>query len=290
MSAARICSQSDNIYYNLAENIDTFSGLDSTESINFSEHCLYKDAHDKYEEYKKIAILDDGFSALNIKKNLNIVLIDKTNNIFNQNVIPAGVLREPLSVLKYADIIVITKNTGQKGGILKIKDKNLEKGIRRFNKSSPIFYSCYKPVGLLGGDGGQKSLGFDSLSDRQIQISTICAIGNPDYFYNNLIGCGIKIDRKFEFEDHHRYTEEDIIGLNNGLNLNNPYIIITTLKDYVKLKRFGEQEKYKNIIEKVYYLDFELIIDKLFFEFIYDNYKKYIEKINPELIPYISKN
>ncbi len=257
---------------------------------NFSDHCLYKDVCDKYEEYKKIAVLDDGFTALNIKKDLNIVLIDRTKDIFNQNVIPAGILREDLTVLKYADIIIITKNTEQAGDITKITDKNLEKDIKRFNKSCPVFYSHYKPVNLLGGDAGQKSLNFDSLHDKRMRILTVCAIGNPDYFYDNLSSRGIKIDGKFEFEDHHRYTGQDLTLLKSAVNLNNPCIIITTLKDYVKLKKFGERKEYKDIIEKVYYLDFELVIDKLFFEFIYDNYKKYIERINPELLPYIIKN
>ena len=306
MSAAKICSQESNIYYNLAERLNGFSDIDSTKwasettgssaslsnDINFSDHCLYKDVCDKYEEYKKIVVLDDGFSALNIKKNLNIVLIDRTTNIFKQNVIPAGVLREPLTVLKYADVIVITKSSGHvdTGDTIKITDKSLEKNIKRFNKSCPIFYSCYKPVNLLGAGGGKKSLSLNSISGEQIQILTVCAIGNPGYFYDNLTSCGIKIDRKFEFEDHHEYSEEDINCFKNSLNLNNPYIIITTLKDYVKLKRFGEQEKYKDIIKMVYYLDFELVIDEPFFEFIYDAYKKYIEKINPESLPYIIKN
>ncbi len=296
----------NNIYYNLTGNPNAFSNLDPAkpldESIDlsadisdgagrdFSGHCLYKDVYGKYEEYKKIAILDDGFTALNIKRNLNIVLIDRTKDIFNQNVIPAGVLREPLTVLEYAGIIIVTKNTGQTGDITLITDKNLEKDIRRFNKSCPILYSYYKPVSLSGGDGGQKSPSLASLADKQMRILTICAIGNPGYFYDNLIGCGIEIGGKFEFEDHHIYTEEDIISLKNALNLNGPCIIITTLKDYVKLKRFGERKEYKDTIKKVYYLDFELVIDGAFFDFIYDGYKKYIEKINPELLPYIIKN
>ena len=274
----------------MGEKIDLSANLPVDAGHNFSGHCLYKDVHDKYEEYKKIAVLDDGVTALNIKKNLNIVLIDRTKDIFNQNVIPAGVLREPLAALKYADIIIITKNTEQTGDIAKIAVQNLEKDIRKFNKSCPIFYSYYKPVNLLGGGGAQKPLSFDSLKDNQMQILTVCAIGNPDYFYDNLISCGIKIGGKFEFEDHHRYAEQDLILLKSAVNLNNPYIIITTLKDYVKLKKFGGQEDYKDIIEKVYYLDFELVIDKLFFGFIYDSYKKYVEKTNPESLPYIIKN
>lgn len=262
----------------------------SAGDISFSGHCLYKDIHGKYDKYKKIAVLDDGFSALNIKRHLNIVLIDRTINIFSQNVIPAGVLREPLSVLKYADAIVITKNAKQASDSLKTADKSIEKDIKRFNESAPIFYSCYNPTRLLGGGDGLISLDFERLRDIKTDIITICGIGNPEYFYDNLISCGIKIDRKFEFEDHHDYSEEDIIGLSNGLNSDNPYIIITTLKDYVKLKRFAKQGKFKALVKDIYYVDFELVIDKSFFEFIYNNYRKYVENINPDLLSYVFKD
>ncbi len=289
ISAANICSENDNIYFNLAENATVFFNIDDVKpanspndigDANLKGRCLYEDVHEKYEKHKKIAILDDGFSALNIKKNLDIVLIDKTSNIFDQNVIPAGVLREPLSALGYANVIVVTKNIKQRDGALKITDENFEKEIRRFNRFSPVFYSYYKPINLLGGNGGKNALSFSVLIEEQAYVTTICAIGNPSYFYDNLISCGIKIDRKLEFEDHHRYSEADIIDIKKGMNQNGNCIIITTLKDYVKLRIFGEQEEYKDIIKMIYYLDFEIILDKSFFEFIYDNYKKYEKEQN----------
>lgn len=287
MAAAKICSQNDNVYYNLAGNDSVFSDPDNVKSMsppddtidaNSAGHCIYESIHEEYETHKKIVILDDGFSALNIKKNLDIVLIDKTSNIFDQNVIPAGILREPLSALGYADAIVLTKNKEQKDGTSGIRDKDFEKSIRSFNRFSPVFYSYYKPVGLLGGDGGKDRLSLDGPANKRPHVTTVCAIGNPNYFYDNLLAAGIEIDRKLEFEDHHRYSEEDIIDIKGSINKNRTCIIITTLKDYVKLRTFGEREEYKDIIRMVYYLDFEIVLDKSFFEFIYNSYKKYEEK------------
>ncbi|MHB8232866.1 MAG: tetraacyldisaccharide 4'-kinase [bacterium] len=287
LSAAEVCSNNDDIYYNLAEdnlavnppveNIPEYSGLPS-EDINISGACLYEDVHGEYEKHKKIAILDDGFSALNIKKNLNIVLIDNTLDVFRQNVIPAGILREPLSVLKYADVIVINKC--DKEILKKHLNTSIEKEIRKYNALCPLFYSYYEPAGILNDNkNGEQSLTLDGLKSKR--TVTVCAIGSPGYFYDNLISRGIVIDRKIEFEDHHDYSEKDMKNIKDILDTGEDYLVITTLKDYVKLKRFKGEENYRDAFNKIYYLDFELIIDKSFFEFIYynySNYKKYIEK------------
>jgi tetraacyldisaccharide-1-P 4'-kinase len=72
-----------------------------------------------------------------------------------------------------------------------------------------------------------------------------------------------------EFRDHYEYNEKNISDIKKLLYENGGYIVITTLKDYVKLKRFDKTD----IFDKIYYLDFEIIIDKTFFEYIYNDYK-----------------
>ena len=264
LSAANICLNNDEIYYNLAETTGLGRDMIPEEINNFK--CAYKDVHNEFEGNKKIAILDDGFTALNIKKNINIVLIDANIDIFMQNVIPAGILREPLSALKYADIIVINKCRPELLENPSAFKNDTEIKIKKYNKNCPIFYSYYNPDKLVSRNNvmpcanlkGKKSI-------------TVCAIGNPDYFYENLINCGAAIDYKMEFQDHYEYTENDIEDLESILNKNKEYIAITTLKDYVKLKRFNKPD----IFDRIYYLDIEIIIDKAFFEHIYNNYNDY---------------
>ncbi|MFW0884198.1 tetraacyldisaccharide 4'-kinase [Candidatus Acidulodesulfobacterium sp. H_13] len=285
LSAAKVCSDNDDIYYNLAEDtrtsFDSLSDDDNTkieaktdiEDMNISGKCMYKDVYGEYEKHKKVAIIDDGFSALNIKKNLNIVLIDNTVDIFRQNVIPAGILREPLSVLKHADVIVVNKCDE---GILK-KPFSIDKKIRKYNASCPLFYSRYKPTGIFNDyKNTGENINLKGLKNRK--IITVCAIGNPDYFYDNLMGCGALIGHKLEFEDHCDYSKKDMESIKDLFDNHKDYLIITTLKDYVKLKRFNERKSYEYMFDKIYYLDFELAIDKSFFEFIYNNYRGYSEK------------
>ena len=44
----------------------------------------------------KLIIMDDGLQSINVKKDFNILVIDGTFKFGNNNLIPAGPLREPV--------------------------------------------------------------------------------------------------------------------------------------------------------------------------------------------------
>ncbi len=275
---AAACSVND-IYYNLhlkahdAE-ISSNSGINE-DNADVSTRCIYDKIHkihDKYEEYKKIAILDDGFTALNIRKNINILLIDGTKNIFNQFPLPAGTLREPLSAVRFCDCFIITKSIE--------KNRLLESGIRRFNTVSPIFYSYYLPKILKGGLDGSETIPLKDLKGKS--IVTVSAIGNPEYFYKNLGDCGMIVTDILEFKDHYAYGKKDMMKLRRLLKKsgkNGPVIAITTSKDYVKLRECGPE--YSDILNRLYYLDFDLKIDSSFYGYILTAYEEYLKKVKP---------
>ena len=259
-----------------------------TETIDITYKCAYKDVHDEFDGNKRIAVLDDGFTALNIKKNVNIILIDANIDIFIQNVIPAGILREPLSALKYADIIVINKcrpellENQQSLNQLSLNQQSssfkagIENKLKKYNKNCPIFYSYYKPNKLVSQKNVLPVEDLKALKAKGGKILAVCAIGNSDYFYENLNGCGAAADYKIEFTDHYEYTENDFKDIANILNSDDKYIAVTTLKDYVKLKRFNFKN-FDDAFDKIYYLDFDIIVENSvekgnFFEYIYEIY------------------
>jgi len=307
LAAAKTCINNDEIYYNLAEmewNLDTSHAENSeiipdetaeseTEAIDITYECTYKDVHDEFDGNKRIAILDDGFTALNIKKDINIILIDASIDIFIQNVIPAGILREPLSALKYADIIVINKCRPELLENLSPFKTEIENKLKKYNKNCLVFYSYYKPNKLISQKNVISIEDLKAFKSKGGKILSVCAIGNSDYFYENLTDCGASADYKMEFADHYEYNETDFKEITNILNSDVKYIAVTTLKDYVKLKRFkkfneasranlpvpdtSEAYIYKlhnKAFDKIYYLDFDIIIDGNFYEHIYDIYKR----------------
>ena len=80
-----------------------------------------------------IAILDDGFQDPSVEKNLSIICFNEKQWIGNGLTIPSGPLREPLSSLKRAEIVLINGN----------KNIEIEKKILNRNKKIKIFYFKY---------------------------------------------------------------------------------------------------------------------------------------------------
>src|SRR5882672_2580427 len=78
-------------------------------------------------------VLDDGFQHLKLSRDVDVVLVDATDPFGGGLVLPAGRLREPLSALRRADIVIITRS-------VQASSPAVESIIRR-HTSSPIFYA-----------------------------------------------------------------------------------------------------------------------------------------------------
>ena len=75
-------------------------------------------------------ILDDGLQDYKINKNLSIVCFNNIQLIGNGRVIPAGPLRENLSAVKDADMILVNGK----------RNESFEKKVLSHNKEINIFY------------------------------------------------------------------------------------------------------------------------------------------------------
>lgn len=179
---------------------------------------------------KDFIILDDAFQHWDLKRDLNLVLLDYTNPFSNNHLIPAGLLREPPCSLKHADCILITKYEKK---IKNISLKQLENRIRKYNKKAPIFVSYYKLNKIVVNN---RFIPFYKVRGKKIII--LSSIANPDYFiaqvkeYLHPVQMEIMV-----FNDHYIYTEKDVSLIHKKLNEGYDYII-TTEKDQVKLKKF----------------------------------------------------
>lgn len=82
-------------------------------------------------------ILDDGFQYQKLKHSIEVVLVDSTNPFGNGNLLPRGILREPVRNLKRADIIFLTKC---RGDVSAVKEE-----IRRYNTTAEIVECNHTP-------------------------------------------------------------------------------------------------------------------------------------------------
>ncbi len=179
---------------------------------------------------KDFIILDDAFQHWNIKRNMNLVLIDYTNPFGNYNLIPAGILREPIKALKYADIILITKYDKRTANS---SLNNLENIIRKYNPDCPVFISEYQLNRIYC-----KNTNISINKIKRKKIIVLAGIGNPDYFISQIKKYLNPSEMKVMlFSDHHVYTLKDI-SLIKEKSKNGYDYVITTEKDYIKLKKF----------------------------------------------------
>ena len=178
-----------------------------------------------------IAILDDGFQDFSIKKDLSIVCFNEKQWVGNGLIIPSGPLRESLSGLKRANIVIINGE----------KNREIEHKIFSKNEKIKIFYTKYKPKNI------------NEIQNKK--VLAFAGIGNPDNFFNLLKENKINIIKKIKFPDHHKYTEKEMKRLFDESNKNNA-ILLTTEKDY---SRIGDDKnkyiKYLKIKTEIDYRD-----------------------------------
>ncbi len=176
-----------------------------------------------------IVILDDGLQDSRIKKDLKIVCFNHNQLIGNGLVLPAGPLRESLSALKNANIVIIN---GQKNRIFENK-------ILKINQNLEIFYSIYKPTNL------------DQFKRKK--LLAIAGIGNPENFFKLMEQNNLEISKKLIFPDHYQLSKIEIQSIINEAEKKN-YQVIMTEKDYFKVNHFN--------FSKINYLKVSLEIEK----------------------------
>lgn len=151
-----------------------------------------------------IIIVDDGMQNPSFHKDYTIITIDGERGYGNGFPIPAGPIRMP--IINKADKIIITKTRLQEHSLLNIKN---------------VINAYIKPSITV---------------DKNLKYYAFAGIGNPQKFFDLIESDGINLVKTKIFPDHYLYTENDINDLKNEARKLDA-ILITTVKDYVKLPK-----------------------------------------------------
>jgi len=175
----------------------------------------------------EVLVLDDGFQHRRLARDLDVVLIDATNPWGYGFLFPRGALREPMSGLRRAHLMLITRADRVSPAQLQaIRDH-----IARIT-DAPVSTAMHQALELMGV-GRIESL--EAIRNRP--VGAFCGIGNPEAFRETLRDLGADVREFRSFPDHHGYTREDVEGLRRWAeNLPPEAIVTTTQKDYVKLR------------------------------------------------------
>lgn len=168
-------------------------------------------------------ILDDSFQHFKVKHTLDFVLFKTESSYGNGFVLPAGILREPLSAISDADCLVFTG----KGDLPKFA-LSAEKPIIQGNYQIKRFYS-------MEGD----DIEFSELKDNRVAL--LSAIGNPISFERTIMDAKLSFFKHYVFPDHYAFNKiAEINNLLDDLSINDIKYVVTTEKDFTKLQNYLE--------------------------------------------------
>ena len=195
-------------------------------------------------------VLDDAFQHRWIKRDFDILVIDQRflieDNFFVHHLLPTGMMREPLSSIDRADLIIINRKFMEQNEIPAKRSKYL--------KGKKVFTGYYKAISFYD----LKSKKELSLSEFQGQKSLVVSgIAAPFSFLNILKQTKVDTQNKLIFKDHKRYTFNDIQRIRQLFYSTNSHSVVTTEKDAVKLT--GYSRELDDI--DIYYLKIKFLLD-----------------------------
>ena len=154
------------------------------------------------EKGATILVMDDGHQNFTLRKSLSLVVVDAETGFGNGFQIPAGPLREPVAQgLARADAVVLMGDG--------------RPDLRRF--SGPVL---------------RAHLAVDGEAFAGKPVFAFAGIGRPEKFVASLEAAGAEVVGSCFFDDHHPYTEDEIIELKA---IAGEAQLVTTEKDFVRL-------------------------------------------------------
>ena len=135
---------------------------------------------------------------------------------------PFGMLREPVTCIGRADYVIFTKDN------LINSESEFSHLIDKYINNN-VFYSSYKLEKIFS-----QSSKYNFNKNKVVAVS---GVGDPRSFELSLLKENVNILYHFKFRDHHNYDQVDINNIAKASKTMNALSIVTTEKDYVKLKK-----------------------------------------------------
>jgi tetraacyldisaccharide 4'-kinase len=172
-----------------------------------------------------VIILDDGFQHRYLKRDLDILVIP-VSEIENPGwMLPAGERREPLSSIKRASLIALSRCES----VEQFQKAKLD--VRKWTER-PIVGLTTK-VSAFRRASSRFSIDLGGIKGKT--VVAFSGIGNPDAFSDTLNSLGLEVKKHFIFPDHHVYRERELRSIESLLTETRADYCVTTEKDVARL-------------------------------------------------------
>lgn len=184
-------------------------------------------AMEALREGAEVIVMDDAMQYFKIKKDLEIAMLNALSPFGYGYIFPRGALREPLSGLRRADVIILNN-----ADLAPEKARILQRVVE-IEPCAIILEANYLPVELINIPEGEK-MPLEWLRGRKIM--GIAGIGSPEGFRRTLEKLAGEVIF-CPFPDHHLFKKEELLTLQKEAKENGCSALVMTDKDGVKIER-----------------------------------------------------
>ncbi len=181
------------------------------------------------------AILDDGFQLRNIKKDMDILVLNGRQGAAAKGLFPLGPYREPEERVGEADVILVNKGE---------PDSRTQCNAGTI----PTFRVEYKPAHLYNMRNDLFAH-YNFIAGKR--VLAFCGLGDNQSFFDLLKDLDAEVVHAISYPDHHVYTEKDI---EKCASFKDVQCMVTTEKDAVKMARM-------KLPENLFYLSIDVVIE-----------------------------
>ena len=164
-----------------------------------------------------VLLLDDGFQHVRLARDIDLLMVSRPD--LDEQVLPWGALREPISSGRAADALLVSGAPADAGSLSSTLHVSLTFMVRRYHeaprKATPFGAALDLPAGS--------------------RVVGVAGIARPHRFFASLREQGWEVVRELTFPDHHWYTAHDIARVAAAASESQATIVVTTGKDAVRL-------------------------------------------------------
>ncbi len=151
-------------------------------------------------------LLDDGFQHRRLARDIDILLLSRRD--WQDRLLPAGNLREPLWAARRAHVIAIPAD-----------ETELEAELRNWGWRG-LIWRVWRRMEVPNIDG---------------PVIAFCGIARPEQFFAGLEAAGLQLAARMAFRDHYRYAARDLEHLRAAARAAQAAALVTTEKDRMRL-------------------------------------------------------
>ncbi len=172
-----------------------------------------------------VIVLDDGFQHRYLRRNLDIVVVDSRRNLLDTPLIPAGERREPLSAMRRASCVALSR-------VDDAEDGQTWWGRLAEMWQVPTIHYRYKVSRVVRA---KTNVALPPNELRTKRFFLFSGIGDHAGFVGQMRREGMHVVGDMRFPDHHTFSEEDVKAIVKRMVDAGADSVLTTEKDFVRL-------------------------------------------------------